>query len=159
MTILPAGQTRSTNEMYEALRSALLDFENVNGDTLRSILDENLYRRTAPTNLVFPYGVMRLNTKRSNGFNALRKTAQLEVQLYGRPASQLEVISDAADLCEQAMNFYVSASGGGLMFVNDVQRDELPQGSAPVDSETVTIRLAFTLAIWPAFLTSLTLSP
>lgn len=157
MTILPTGHTKSTNATHDELRRALLDFENVNGDGLKAILGEKLYRRAAPANTKFPYAVFRLNTRRANGFNALRKNAQLEVQIYGRPASQLEAVSDAADLCEQAMNFYVDSSGGGLMFTNDVQRTELPQGSAPVDSETVSIRLAFTLAIWPAFLTSLTL--
>ena len=157
MTQLPTGPTANTNAINESLRSTMLDFENANGDTLRDIIGENLYRRAAPANLAFPYAVMRLNTKRTTNFNALRKTARLEVQIYGRDASQLEDISDAADLCEQAMNFYVNSSGGGLMFTSDMQRDELPVGSAPVDSETCTIRLAFTLAIWPAYLTSLTL--
>lgn len=153
---LPTGPTASTNAINEALRCALLDFENVNGDTLRGILGENLYRRAAPAGNPFPYGVMRVTMKRSTNFNPLRKIATLEVQLYGRDASQLPEISDAADLCEQAMNFYVRSSPGGLMFTSDVQRTELPEGSAPVDSEICTIRLAFTLTIWPSYLSSLT---
>jgi len=156
--ILPTGHTRSTNALMESLRSTLLEFEDVNGNTLEDIIGENLYRRAAPANTAFPYGVMRLDTRRSNGFNPLRKTGTLEIQLYGRPSSQLEDISDAADRCEQAMAFYVDSSGGGLAFVNDVQRTELPEGSAPVDGETCGIRLVFTLVIWPAFLSSLTLS-
>lgn len=154
---VPTGPTRSTNKILEALISAMLDFENANGESLKGIIGENLYRNRAPDNLSFPYGTARLSTNRSDGFNPLRKTGKLEVQLYGRTAAQLEDISDAADFCEQAMNFYVNASAGqGLMFVSDVQRDELPQGSAPVDSETCTIRLAFSLTIWPAYLSSLT---
>ena len=51
---------------------------------------------------------------------------------------------------------FVNASPQGLIFTANVQRDELPQGSGAVDSETCTIRLLFTLAIWPAYLTSLT---
>lgn len=156
--ITPLGHTRSTNAFLESLRDALLTFENINGGTLADIIGDNLYRRAAPANMPFPYGVMRLSTKRSNGFNGLRRVGTLEVQLYGRPSSQLETVSDAADLCEQAMQFYVDSSEDGLAFVNDVQRTELPEGSAPVDGETVAIRLVFTLVIWPAFLTSLALS-
>jgi len=156
--IRPTGPTASTNAINESLWSTLMNFENVNGDTLKGILGaDGLYRRAAPANRSFPYAVMRLNTKRTTNFNALRKSAKLEVQIYGRDASQLPTISDAADLCEQAMNFYVNSCGGGLMFTSDIQRDELPEGSAPVDSETCTIRLAFSLAIWPTYLTSLTL--
>jgi hypothetical protein len=154
---LPTGPTSSTNAILEALRDALLTFENANGGRLSDTLGENLYLRRAPDNMPFPYGTLRLSTQRTSGYNALRQTAKLELQLYGRPSSQFDVLSDAADLCEQAMNFYVNSSAGqGLIFTNDVQRDELPQAGAPVDSETCTIRLVFTLAIWPAYLTSLT---
>lgn len=157
MTVLPAtGPTKSTNEIVETLRSAFLDFQNANGDSLKDIIGDNLYRRTAPANTPFPYGTMRYSAQRTRGYSGLRYDAKLEVQLYGRTSAQGEDISDAADLCEQAMLAYVNAAPGGLIFSDNVQRDELPEGGAPVDSETCTIRIAFSLAIWPAYITSLT---
>lgn len=155
--IVPAGETRSTNAIVEHLRDAMLNFTNANGGTLADIIGDNFFRNRAPDNQLYPYGTYRMNTRKTPGYSGLRLDGKLEVQLYGRPSSQLEDISDAADLCEQAMLEYVKASPPqGLIFTNDVQRDELPPAGAPVDSETVTIRLVFTLAIWPAYLTSLT---
>jgi hypothetical protein len=156
MVSVPSGPTASTNAICEAMRDALLNYENVDGDALRDILGENLYRNRAPDNLAFPYGTLRLNTRRTHGYSGRRLDGQLEVLLHGRPSSELEAISDAADRCEQAMLDFVNASPQGLIFTANVQRDELPQGSGAVDSETCTIRLLFTLAIWPAYLTSLT---
>ena len=157
MSVLPpTGPTQSTNEILETMRSALLDFENANGGALKDIIGDNLYRRAAPAGAPYPYGVMRLSTRRTNGYSGLRLSSRLELQLYGRTSAQGEDISDAGDLCEQAMLSYVNASNGGLSFTADVQRDELPEGGAPVDSETCVIRIAFSLAIWPAYLTSLT---
>jgi hypothetical protein len=153
---LPTGPTASTTAILDAVRLALLDFENVNGVTLRDTLGESLYRNRAPGNLTFPYGTLRMNTRRTSGYSGRRLSGTLEVLLYGRPSSQIDEISDCADLCEQAMLDYVNASPGGLLFTADVQRDELPPAGSPVDSETITIRLVFALAIWPAYLTSLT---
>lgn len=156
MASLPTGNTRSTNAILEALRDQLLDYENVNGETVRDILEENLFRNRAPDNQEYPFGTLRLTTRKTPGYSGRRKDGKLEVTLYGRSSGQLQDISDAADRCEQAMLDYVSASSGGLMFTHECQRDELPQGGTPVDGETVTIRLLYTLAIWPAYLTSLT---
>lgn len=153
-----AGPTRSTNEILETLRRALLDYENANGDALRDTLGENLWRNRAPDNQPFPYGTMRLSTRNDGKYHGLRLEGKLEVQIYGRPASQLEVLNDAADLCDQAMTFYVGASAGGLMFTHAFQRDEMPPAGSPVDSETCTIRLVYSLAIWPAYLTNLTIA-
>lgn len=153
---LPTGPTASTNAILEAMREALLSFENVDGASLRDILKGDLWRNRAPDNTAFPYGTLRMNTKRTSGYGGLRLDGKLEVLLYGRPSSQIDVMSDAADLCEQAMLFFVSATPGGLLFTADAQRDELPPAGDPVDSETITIRILFTLAIWPAYLTSLT---
>ncbi len=153
---IPTGPTRSTNEIIETMRSALLDFENVDGGSLKDFLGENLYRRAAPADTAFPYGTLRWSARRTPGYSGLRLTGKLELQLYGRSSAQMEDISDAADLCEQAMLEYVNASVGGLIFTSDVQRDELPEAGPPVDSETCAIRIAFSLAIWPAYLTSLT---
>jgi hypothetical protein len=157
MTIDTRGPTASTNAIFDAMRLALLGFENESNVSLRDIIGENLWRNRAPDNQTFPYGTMKLTTRRTSGYSGRRLDGRLEVMLYGRPSSELEVISDAADLCEQAMLDYVNASPGqGLIFTANVQRDELPQGSGDVDSETCTTRIIFTLAIWPAYLTSLT---
>lgn len=154
---LPTGPTASTNSIIDTMRLALLDFENVDGVKLRDTLGDSLYRNRSPDNLAFPYGTMRMNTRRTPGYSGRRLDGKIEVLLYGRPSSQIDLISDCADLCEQAMLDYVNASPlQGLLFTADVQRDELPPAGDPVDSETVTIRLLFTLAIWPAYLTRLT---
>jgi hypothetical protein len=42
------------------------------------------------------------------------------------------------------------------MFTHAFQRDELPAAGSPVDSETCAIRLVYSLAIWPTYLTQLT---
>ncbi len=156
MTSLPTGPTASTNAILDTMRSALLDFENINGVALKDILTGDLWRNRAPDNRAFPYGTLRMNTRRTPGYSGRRLDGKVEILLYGRPSSQLDDISDAADLCEQALLDYVNASPGGLLFTADVQRDELPPAGDPVDSETCTVRIIFTLAIWPAYLTSLT---
>ena len=153
--------TTSTIAVVQTLRDILLSWENADGakaaDTLQGATDAQprFYIGKTPNNLTFPYATLRLSTRNDGKYHGMRLTGALEVLLYGRPWTQLDIVNAVADLFDQAMLVTVESSHG-LLFCFGSQRDQLPPGGDPVDSETVTIRLVYTLAIWPAFLTSLT---
>ena len=96
---LPTGPTRSTNEIIETMRSALLDFENVDGGSLKDFLGENLYRRAAPADTAFPYGTLRWSARRTPGYSGLRLTGGSSCNFMGGRPPGWEDINDAADLC------------------------------------------------------------
>lgn len=164
MTAPNAGLTSSTNAITSTLRDALLNYESDAGgaqigDSITGADDKpRLWVGLAPDNAVFPYIVMRLDTRNDGESNGIRLTGQLEVQIYARPQSQQPVANDIADLVEQAMLTFL-ATTQGLMFQKARQRSTLPMAGPPVDSETVTIRLVYTLVIWPQFLYRLTHGP
>lgn len=116
--------------------------------------EPGLYRVRAPDDRAFPYGTMRLEADNPGTYNGLRLNGTLEVLLYGRPWTQRELVENAADLIEGAM-YDLLVNTDGLIFCHGKTRATLPPGGEPSDSEVCTVRLTFTLAIWPAYLTRL----
>lgn len=151
-------RTESTNDVLAIIRAALLDYSNGNGDGARDIIGERLYIDAAPsggTSLSFPYGVMTAAFGDSPGNFRLRQNVELEVQLHGKPQRAREALNDLADLFDAAMLTFLHSSSG-LAFCTGRTRSAMPAGGAPVDSEVVTIRLQYSLVVWPASLASLT---
>lgn len=161
--VIPSKQTASTAAFYTALRQYLVNYIGPNEDALSDILasdvnnNPRLYIVRAADDIGFPYGVMRLETTNAGDHHGLRLEGMLEIQLFGRPWTQGDDIEHAADLVEQAMYAFLFNSDG-LAFCHGKQRQTLPPGIDPADSEVYTVRLVFTLAIWPAYLTRLTQS-
>ncbi len=152
--------TATTQDIYGTLRRRMLEYVNANGDSAADILggidQARLYviRAPDPSSPIFPYGIMNLKNQRSDTGRIGRMTADLEVQLYGRPFDTLPDVQYAADVLVAATTAFVSITDG-LTFSRQWQRDEFPMPTAPADSETCTIRLLFPLVIWPKMLTSL----
>lgn len=149
------GLTDSTNAVLATLRQALLEYENAEGVSAADFIADRLFQGRAPDNQDFSYASMRLNTRNDGGNHGLRLVGSLEIQVFGRPWSQYPDLNRLADLFDQAMTFYV-ANTQGLMACYAKQRDTLPTAGSPIDSETPTIRLAYSLFIWPRYLTVLT---
>lgn len=154
-------QTSSTNAIYGLLRRALLEYEGTGelagmtaGDA--NHLEDRLWQVQAQDSAdgpTFPYATMRLmDQKRSGAYNGMRKEATLEVFVYGKPTSQLELVEEIADLFEQAMTGFVKIVQG-LTFSREGTRTTLPRPPAPADSEVVTVMLHFDLVLWPNLLT------
>lgn len=156
-----SGQTSSTAAFYTAVRQFLLDYVTQDNTRLSDILGEDpdtkLYIGRAADSTKFPYGTIRLETSNDGRFHLMRLEGQLEILLHGRPWTQGDDIEDAADIVEQAMYEFLLHSDG-LAFCHSKQRATLPPGVDPADSEVYTVRLVFTLAIWPAYLTRLSQS-
>lgn len=147
-------RTDSTNAIIKTISDMLLSWANAEGKRASQVIEDRMYQVRAPNNVTFPYATVRLATRNDGKYHGMRLDGMLEVQVYGRPWSQQKDVNDVADLFDQAMVSTVE-NGHGLIFCHGWQRDALPPGGSPVDSETVTIRLVYTLAIWPEYLTSL----
>lgn len=156
---VPTRETSSTYNLLEALRRAILSYSPGENLSVSNVLgtdpDCRLYLVRAPDNTKFPYGTIRLETANSGRYNAMRLTGDFEILLYGRPWTQQRDVENVGDLIEQAM-YEMIINSDGLVFCMSKQRATLPPGPDPVDSEVCTVRLLFTLAIWPAYLTKLT---
>ena len=165
MTAPPiSSATTSLLAVTQAARAALLAYANPQGAMATDILfpdvNQGCYIGRAPDNPTYPFAVMRLNTRNAGRNHGLRLDGSLEIQIYGKPYTQQENVNAVADLFEQAMLLWIgNAAGQGLVFSHGTQRDQLPPGPAPIDSEVVTVRLLYTLAIWPQYLTSIATSP
>ena len=153
-----ADRTDGTVALLTTLRRALVEYRGTEGAAITDVVQERFYQGRAPDNPTFPYGVMRLATRNDGRYHGLRLEADLEVQWYGRPWTQREALEGVADLCDQAM-LLLLRNAQGLIFSVGAMRETLPLAGAPADSETVTIRLLYTVVIWPEYLTRLTLTP
>lgn len=147
----------STDALLADVRTALLTFTPPHGDgrTVDDVLDGRLYNTRAPDNPTFPYGTFRLTTRNDGRSHGMRRMGELEVQLYGRPWAQREVMEGVADLFDQAALCLVRGVQG-LTFAYGSQRETIPPVGAAVDSEVVTIRLVYSVVLWPDYLTRLT---
>lgn len=156
----PTNSTASTVAILTMLHERLLSYRGPNGATLGNALTGTdgvvrLYQVRVPDNTPYPFAVMRMISARSGEYKGLRVTAQLEIQLYGRPWSEHQRMEALADLIDEAMLFFVR-SNDGLTFSTSSTRVTLPPAPAPMDGETVAIRLVYNLAFWPRYLTRIT---
>ena len=154
-TTIPAWSTESTVAMMKTMRRMFLDYRNARGESARDLIGERLFdTRSRDAPLVFPYAVMRLQTQNDGINHAMRLTGFLEVQVHGRPWAQQAAVYAVCDLFDQSM-VARWMNQTGLIVCHGLQRATLPPGTAPIDSEVITVRLEYTLLMWPQFLTSL----
>jgi hypothetical protein len=152
-------RTDSTVAVMKSIRRLLLDFQNDRGESARDVLGERLFdTRSRDAALVFPYAVMRLQTQNDGTSHGMRLDGFLEVQVHGRPWAQQTAVYAVADLFDQCMTARIVSQreAKGLILCHGFNRQTLPPGTAPIDSEVITVRLEYMLGIWPSFLTSLT---
>lgn len=155
------GDTSSWQALKTTIRRGLIGFQDPTvGRQIPDLLGKEpecrLFVDRAPDDTAFPYAVMRLSAMNDGGYAGLRLVGQLEVQIYGKPWTMGDsLVEPAADLMEQAMwSFLVNTDG--LVYCHAKDRATLEPGASPADSEVYTVRLVFTLTIWPDYLTRLT---
>lgn len=157
----------STTTLLATLRTRLLTFDRLQGETLAVILGGTasgagsvgkLYLVQAPDTVTDPanspsrWGIMSLTNRRSNAENAERELVDLEVMLFARPRNQQAAMEDAADACDEAMRRYEDFTRDAIGCWGRV-RNTLPVMVGPADREVVQIRLVYTLVVYPDHLT------
>jgi hypothetical protein len=143
--------TTTTTALLAALRLRLLTFQPMDGDDPLATRLVGGLGATVPDGASFPYGALRLMNHAAS-CNDVRRTAQLEVQLYCQPRENLGELEAIADVVEQALHGYAD-SAGGLVKCRLSDRDTLPRFPKPADAELGAIRLVFDLVTFPLFIT------
>lgn len=147
----------STVGIEDTLRTRLLTHERLSGATLATILgtaagagsDGKLYKNEAPDNVTGPYAVMWFKNRRPTPDVAVRQTAELEVQIFGRPRSMQATCEEAADACDEAMLTEYTDVSSRVISCSGGLRSAMPPASEPADREVVQIRLVYTLIVYP----------
>ena len=152
----------STADLKATLRTHLLTFTRLQGDTLADILgrtttgagsDGKFFWRRAPDNVTKPeyapsrWAVALLKNGRANAESPVRWIWDLEVTLFGRPTNQEAALDEAADACDEAMLAYVNNSDD-LVGSWGKMRSTMPVFPSPADSEVVQIRLVYPLVVY-----------
>lgn len=145
----------SSIDILQTMQQRLLNTADANSHTLAQTLGTRLYIVDVPSDATFPYGVMRLQNRRSGGWQlTMREEAELEVLFYARPFSALSAIEIAADLADGAMYLYQDRSGGGIVSCNRHRRDSIERFTDPADRELAIVRSVYSLILWPEYLTA-----
>ena len=146
--------TATMTDVYTTLRARLLSAAQAgSGDTLTALLSGRLYNDQPPADAVFPYGVLRLPDLLTTGVDgSMRLAGDLELMLWGRPASTRAAMRHAGDVALSALRTWATTSGG-LIKITDARVQMLPAPPSPADSEVVQVRVVATLFCWPQFLT------
>lgn len=152
----------STAAIEIALRTRLLTFSRLAGDTLNDILrgteegagtDGKLYREKVPDNVTGPFGVMSLKNRRRDSENPQAELADLEVQFFVRNWANRSTLNEAADAADEAMaNFREVSDGAGVIAVWAAKRSAMGPWKEPADADVVQIMCVYTLRLWPAYL-------
>lgn len=152
---LPTPSTASTVQIYATLRQAMLDYVTPQGERLATLLGhaDNVFVRSAPPRVVFPYLSLLLNRTSQPAYNGYRETATLEVQAIGKPESQLPLVESAMDIVDQCLTGY-SDPTDGLMVGRSRARNTVPMFSDPAESAIVSVVALYELSLWPSVLTS-----
>ena len=150
----------STSAIEVTLRTRLLTFQRLAGDSLNAILggspdgsgiDGKLYRDKVPDNVTGPFAVMRLMNRRRDSENPQAELAELELQFFVRNWSNRGTLNDAADAADEAMANYRSVTDeAGVIAVWAARRSALGPWKEPADSDVVQILCVYTLRLWPA---------
>lgn len=145
--------TESTASLVKQLVAFLLDAVPVTGgNTLRELVAARVYVNRPPDAAQYPYVVVRLYGMRNDpSFDNARMVCTLECTTFARPRSSMETAEQIGDRIMQACAAYRSATQG-IVFCTGIQRDTLPAFHEPSDSDVTAVRVAASLALWPALL-------
>lgn len=156
---IPTPSTVSTTAIYATFRAAIAEYvrptDNV---TLDQLLETNaldrIHVRAAPGRPQFPYITLRLSTTTLGAYNGYRQEGILEVQVVGKPESQLPLVEAIADLINGCFLGYKQPNSG-LIFSRQSTRTTIPQFTDPADMNVVCEQLQFDVTLWPKLLTDL----
>ncbi len=146
--------TASTIDVMKALRTYMLGYVDPDGHAVRETLQRRFYDTRVPDtgSVTFPYAVHRAEFSNEGSGNGLRLRGDMELLVFGRPWAQQVLVNHVADQLHQSLLMLNTGQPEGLIFMKGFQRATLPPGQSPVDSEVVTIRLSYSLIVWPQFL-------
>ena len=145
--------TASSVQLYSTIRQALLDYVSTDGQRLTDFIGERIYVRSQPTPVVYPYMTLLFNRTSLAAYNGYRETALLEVQIIGRPESQLPLVETAMDIADQCITSYTDARSG-LSVGRSRTRQTLPMFTDPADSSTIAVVSTYEMFLWPRVLTA-----
>lgn len=144
--------TASSVQIYSTLRRALLDFTSTDGQRIADFIGDRIYVRAQPTPVVYPYATMLFNRTSLTAYNGYRETAVLELQIIGKPESQLPLVESAMDIADQCFTTYTDARSG-LIVGRSRNRQTIPMFSDPADSSVVGVMCSYEFFLWPRVLT------
>jgi hypothetical protein len=149
--------TLTTKGIVAAFRARLLNFVPIGGGaTLNTRLGGRLYKDRPADNAPFPYGIVTVGPRVSDGMHhGEREAFDVELQIWHSPRSDMEwVAEELADIADQAMLRWRDASGGAIACVGRLRQTVpiAPIGS-PVDRENIQIIIRFEMRAWPQLLT------
>lgn len=146
--------TASSTATWQEIRDRILDFPPpAGGSTLRTSLTGGLHVGSAPDDVTYPYGVMRVTANREGEDGDHREVLFVELMLYNRPRLKgLKVVEAFADLADQALYKWVSTTDGGPMFTGPRTRTTLPVFPDPADRDIAAVRLLYRVVAWPKWL-------
>lgn len=155
---MPTPPVARTPLLYGAIRSRLLGYTPTGGQqALTSSLTGGLYSLEAPDKATFPFGILRLQNRRTgNGDDGrLRERGTIQIILYGRPRADFDALETAMDVIENALYGW-SDDVYGLLTVRGVeQRDTLPPYQSPDNREIISVRALWGYTYWPLYRTHL----
>lgn len=124
------------------------------GDTVSTTLSGRLYAIRAPDHAAWPHGVLTLQGREQLGDDSdLREEGRIELQLFGKPLKQSQLVEYSADVAEQALLKYSANVGGQLDIRRRVTRDTLPPPPPPSDREIAQVRVLWAYSWWPDYRT------
>lgn len=146
----------ATTLLTGAIRTRLLDFDPAGATTpLRGTLTGGLHTHAPPDNVVYPFGFLRLGTRRTGELDdgALEEAGEVEVVLVGRHRQQLAIIEAAMDVCEQALLHWSTDQVGWLAIRRLANRLTLPPFPQAANAEIVQVRGVWRYTWWPTYRT------
>ena len=138
-----------------AFRSRILDFVPTAGQSLAGTLTGGLHTHSAPDNAAFPYGTLRLVSRRTGRLDdsRLEEEGELEVFFVSRDRSRLAFIESAMDTAEQALLNWSTTAVGWLSVRGLQTRATIGPFSAPANAEVVQVRGLWRYTWWPTYRT------
>jgi hypothetical protein len=146
----------ATTLLLGAIRNRVLDFDPTGAVVaLRTTLTGGLHTHAPPDNVVYPFGFLRLGTRRTGELDdsRLEEVGEVEVVLVGRHRQQLAVIEEAMDTCEQALMHWSTDQVGWLAIRRLASRLTLPPFPQVANAEIVQVRGVWRYTWWPDYRT------
>lgn len=155
VTSLTLPSTAGSVDLYATLRAALIAYTMPGGARLRDVLGnpERIYVRSAPDTPIFPYVTLLIDRASTPGLNSYRETMRVEVQIIGKPQSQLSVVEWALDIVDRCF-LSITQSSAGLFSCRSRERSTLPLFTDPAEANTVAVRGVYEFLLWPQALTN-----
>jgi hypothetical protein len=146
-----------TGQLYGAIRNRILTYDPVGRLHVDQLLTGGLYTLEAPDKATYPFGLIRLQSRRTGQGDdgRLRERGEVHVMLYGRPRADLDRLELVMDVTENALYGWSGDVEGLLSIRALTQRDTLPPYQSPENREIISVRGVWEYTYWPSYRTHL----